>query len=478
MRCGVAAFLIFLITRTWADPDLWGHLLFGRDIVQTGHLPSADTFSFTSDKAWINHEWLAEVFMYLAYSRAGSFGLIALKTAVVLTAVGAVLVIFKAAAIESSLHDLLIFLVVAGMFSRTHVLRPQVFSVALFAILLMVQIRADRGSWKSLVAVPLMFAAWVNLHGGWIVGAAAFALWTILNLFSEHQRRHRTWILGIAIASALATLINPYGWRLWMFLGETVRFERVEISDWQPLWKLPALAIAPWIAAAVVAGLAIVRGNHLLNTRSLLIMALCGIASLFVGRLDVFFILSAVMLTAPAIGEGARGAGENRSAGLAFAAVVVGTIGFVWSQPRLGCVIMDASSQPEPEVVQLVKEQGLRGRMLTFFDWGEYALWHLAPAVRVSFDGRRETVYSQRIIDDHIRIYRDDPGAEQIVSSMNPDYVWLPSQSGVLRRLEGHGWNPLFRGPVSTLLAAENAVGSSGPAMVGRTPESRCFPAH
>ena len=66
MRCGVAAFLVFLVTRTWADPDLWGHLQFGRDILQSWALATTDPYSFTSDKPWVNHEWLSEVLMYLA----------------------------------------------------------------------------------------------------------------------------------------------------------------------------------------------------------------------------------------------------------------------------------------------------------------------------------------------------------------------------------------------------------------------------
>ena len=36
----------------------------------------------------------------------------------------------------------------------------------------------------------------------------------------------------------------------------------------------------------------------------------------------------------------------------------------------------------------------VEGNVATFFDWGEYVIWHLSPKVRVSLDGRRETVYS------------------------------------------------------------------------------------
>ena len=131
LRCVLATVLIFLITRTWADPDLWGHVLFGRDIVRTGSVPSIDTYAFTSDKAWINHEWLAEAAMYLAYAAGGNGGLIVLKTALMLAALVAVLVALRPAALAPAVHDLLMFMVFAGTFTRAHAFRPQVFSIAM-----------------------------------------------------------------------------------------------------------------------------------------------------------------------------------------------------------------------------------------------------------------------------------------------------------------------------------------------------------
>jgi hypothetical protein len=35
--------------------------------------------------------------------------------------------------------------------------------------------------------------------------------------------------------------------------------------------------------------------------------------------------------------------------------------------------------------------------MATMFNWGEFAIWHLGPRVKVSIDGRRETVYSEEV---------------------------------------------------------------------------------
>ena len=76
----VAWILVALgILKTSADPDLWGHVRFGLDILRDRALVSIDPYSFTQDVAWMNHEWLSEVVMGLAQRTAGPLGLAALK---------------------------------------------------------------------------------------------------------------------------------------------------------------------------------------------------------------------------------------------------------------------------------------------------------------------------------------------------------------------------------------------------------------
>jgi hypothetical protein len=42
----------------------------------------------------------------------------------------------------------------------------------------------------------------------------------------------------------------------------------------------------------------------------------------------------------------------------------------------------------------ILKGAQVSGNMAIDFNWGQYVIWNLGPAVRVSLDGRRETVYS------------------------------------------------------------------------------------
>ena len=63
------------------DNDLWGHLFFGREILNKSHIPLQNLYSYTApEHSWINHEWLAEVILYGFYALLGSPGLILLKS--------------------------------------------------------------------------------------------------------------------------------------------------------------------------------------------------------------------------------------------------------------------------------------------------------------------------------------------------------------------------------------------------------------
>ena len=56
------------------------------------------------------------------------------------------------------------------------------------------------------------------------------------------------------------------------------------------------------------------------------------------------------------------------------------------------CIRLTSDWVPDPSDTRYVQNALPQGRLLVWFDWGEYAIWHMGPGVQVSFDGRRETV--------------------------------------------------------------------------------------
>ena len=75
----------------------------------------------------------------------------------------------------------------------------------------------------------------------------------------------------------------------------------------------------------------------------------------------------------------------------------------------LTCVTVYTPWWPEPEAVAFMRERSLTGNVVTFFRWGEYGIWHLPRSLKVSMDGRRETVYKDETISRHVSLYRGGP---------------------------------------------------------------------
>jgi hypothetical protein len=105
--------------------------------------------------------------------------------------------------------------------------------------------------------------------------------------------------------------------------------------------------------------------------------------------------------------------------------------------------INDAWAPDREAAAQLL---ALRGRLWTTFNWGEYAIWHLGPDLRVSVDGRRETVYSDDLLEWTRAVERGDGDAIQRLASIGTEYVWLPaSRSAARAALEQNGYRVDFQ---------------------------------
>jgi hypothetical protein len=479
-RVTLWAFLAVLMTKTAADADLWGHLRFGLDILASKSLQTADPYSFTADRAWINHEWLAELLMGIGYAGLGALGLNLLKLGVIAVVGGIALIVARQEHASPIARDLFVALTVFATYSRTQVIRPQMFSVAIFCAMLYVFRETDRGRTRAIWFVPLCFAAWVNLHGGWIVGLAALGVWMLGDAW---QRRSLRWTIALAAVGALAllaTLVNPYGLGLWRFLTETVRLDRPGIADWKPLLQLPPaiLVIESILPLIAIASLARERSWRRVPLRDIAVLTLLAVATFRVGRVDAFLQAAIAIFLARPIITFLNGIDLNAHGRFQRASVPVGAMALAFSAyvlvtgfSSLRVIGVGGEWVPDRAAAAFLRENSPGARVLTWFDWGEYALWQLSPAgIRVSMDGRRETVYSAHLLRDHERFYQGDAGMVDYPERIGADHVWLPSRLPIIEPLKHHGWVTVFdtgqsvvlrRGPGS--IAAHPPVPPGGP---------------
>ena len=449
-RLTLWTFVLVLVTNTSADPDLWGHLRFGLDMLASKSTHAADVYSFTADRAWINHEWLSELLMGIGYAALGALGLNLLKLAVVAVVGGIALVIARQEHASPIARDVYVAMTVVATYTRTQVVRPQMFSVAIFCVVLYLLRETDRGRPRALWYVPLFFAAWVNLHGGWIVGLAALGVWMLGDAWQRRSIRSTLALTAVGALVLVTTLFNPYGLGLWQFLAETVGLDRPDITDWKPLLQLPPaiLVIESILPLIAIASLQRGRSWRRVPLRDIAVLTLLSVATFRVGRIDAFLQAAiAIVLARPiitflnGIDLKARGLFRRASAPVGAMALILAACAVVTGFSSLRVINVGGPWVPDRTAAAFLRENSPGARVLTWFDWGEYALWQLSPSgIRVSMDGRRETVYSARVLRDHERFYQGQADMVDYPERIGADRVWLPSRLPIIEPLKRRGW--------------------------------------
>src|SRR5271166_6941448 len=169
----------------WADPDLWGHVAFGRAMLATHRLAFHDPYSYSAPgHLWLNHEWLSEALMGAFYDLGGVIGLKLMKFGCCVALV--VFLVRGLAEIDSPMTLQFGMLVAASIAIAPQMqFRPQLFSFAMIAGLLAILTRYTYRGEAPLFALVPMFWLWANLHGEFTIGIAALAGFTVVRMITD-----------------------------------------------------------------------------------------------------------------------------------------------------------------------------------------------------------------------------------------------------------------------------------------------------
>lgn len=464
-----------LCARAVIDPDLWGHLTFGKDILASGRITTVDPYSFTQDVPWVNHEWLSEVGFALAYRLGGVAGLVLLKTLVLGTTLWLLWRELEPVADQAKRWWLLAVLAFALAPAGTS-FRPQLWTLLALAVL----VRALAGRIALAWVVPV-FAVWGNLHGGWIVGVGLVASTLAGRVLDGASPRRVAGSALVLLAAVAATIVNPYGTGLWHFLSGTVRMTR-EISEWRPVWQQADASHAVlWLVVFAAFAFSVWRRWRVVPWASLVPAAGLCVASLWVDRLGPLFAIVSVPLwrdawsgeplpEADSVPVSSSAAGPGAPLWIVDA-MAVAAVWLVVAGGAARCLAIQGAWVPDLDAAAVLRSAS-PGRLVLPFDWGEYAIWHFGPALRVSMDGRRETVYSQQTIELQDAVMSGAPEGVAYLLREKPEYVWMNSDATAVRdALGGAG----YRVDIST---ARSFVASRGdvPALHATAAMPACFP--
>jgi hypothetical protein len=297
--------------------------------------------------------------------------------------------------------------------SRT--VRPQLFTYFFFLLVLLVIRRADRGRLRSLWLLPPIFAAWANFHGGFLAGLGLLAVWSSVSIACLFHRaikdRQPLWkpcgrIVLPGLASVLAISLNPFGLRVLVFLWGSMAMPRPNIMEWAPIHLAHSEGIV-YLALVALSIAAIATTPRRRSPALLAALACTAVLPLMALRHLPLFALAAAVLAGEHIGaawkqwlpSGKEHASQSAQSPVRWAASLLPLTGALlfcgatlhgstrfWIDPQHGTYPVRA--------VQVLKASGVRGNLAVHFNWGQYAIWHLGPVIKVSYDGRFESVYS------------------------------------------------------------------------------------
>jgi tetratricopeptide (TPR) repeat protein len=262
-------YALFAGLRTVSDFDLGWQLATGRTVVEHHQIPRVELFSYTAHgNEWIYPPFSGAIFylLYLAggYAALSWFGAVACAaTAGFLCATG------------GRLTAVLAIVAVPAIAFRT-IPRAELFTTVLFAGVLTIVSNHYAGKRVRLWVLPVIFLFWANLHLGFISGLAVLGAEILIELCDLPFAERRTAVLERLkraapwfAASFAATLVNPWGWRIYEALyrqNKVMQVHSAFISEWSPVqlnslvWRQALNARDPasadwWLIAAAVAAI-------------------------------------------------------------------------------------------------------------------------------------------------------------------------------------------------------------------------------
>jgi hypothetical protein len=445
------------------DPDVWGRLAMGRQLVAAGRIVHEPTFAYTPTwPTWVDHEWLTGLIFYGVHGAFGEPGLIALKASlglVVLTAVLATAALHGRVGVGPLLIAALALPTIGYGFAP----RAQTITYALVAVcIFLLERHRVTGRRGSLWCIPPLAALWASCHGGFVVGLGLLAVYVLF-------ARSRDLVVTL-IAAVLATLVNPYGPRLWSWIAYATTMSRAGISEWVRM-PFNRSAIFFWIllALTLVGVLLPLRrfaappppeeGEEKGSLRPALVwLAITAVVSLGTIRHMPFFGIAAAAYTPVLLfpaGWQPLGTVTSRIDRTIKRATIATLIAMTVLQIRAAFTsdgpwrFSHQRFQIPDDTVAQARAAGVHGNVALPLEWGQYVIWSLYPDANVSFDGRYEC-YTEEAGALESRFLAGGEGWRDLLDHFPTDHVLLPVTSPVVPLLDRDpDWALRFKGPVS-----------------------------
>jgi hypothetical protein len=457
-----------------ADGDTGWHIRTGQWIFAEGRFPYTDMFSFSkAGESWFAWEWGSDLWFAFLFDRAGLKGITLFAGAWIALFAWVILryMVWRGA---NGILALLISLVAVGASSLHYLARPHIFTL-LFVPLSLWIIEADRRKTGNLIwlLVPLT-VLWTNLHGGFLALIAFLGLLTVGSAIELAWNSGWNWKEPrvtfaptlryglLTLACALATVVNPYGWKLHQHIAAYLNSDWIKsvVQEFQaPTFRGEGLRQYEMLLfAALLVAASMLARRRVVEPLWILFWAHQSLTS--ARHITLFAALAGPLVACEATrlwNSFRAGAGRKSVRAILHSMSTDLSAGMKWSSvwPLLfiGTLLalqepirwpQDFPSQKFPtDLVR--KHEGLirESRLLTTDQWGDYILFHYWPAQKVFIDGRSD-FYGPKIGNEYLRLSQGGWDWNQLLDRHGFTAALVPLEWPLAALLKQHrGWKVL-----------------------------------
>jgi len=509
-----------LSVRLLGDAGIGWHIRTGQLILATHAIPHSDPFSSTmAGQPWFAWEWLYDMLVGWLDKVASLNGVVFLTASIIaLTFSWTFRLLLRRGTSLIVALTLVLLAAAAAMihfFARPHVV-SWLFAVFWFWILDSSETNhcpSSSGHNRHLLwLLPLLMLLWVNVHGGFLLAfvllglywpGAAWQWFTLKKDRFEDVRQKATAgkraqdLALIGVASALATLANPYGWKLHVHIYRYLsnRFLMDHIDEFQSpnFHGVAQKCFAVLLLLTFVALAAKNRETSQLRASEVLVVLFAAYSGLYASRNIPMSSLLLILVIGPWLSNGAQEIADRFAKWwpasklrisrhfLQRMQVIESSLrGHVWSIAAMALTcwitfhggqlgptpLMDAHFDdkrfPIAAVDHLAKRDLGRGRASWTVDpgpvfapdyWGGYFIYRLYPQIRLSIDDRHD-FYGDAFLKSYLKLMHAEPGWQDFLEQYPVRYVAVPKDSAPANILsESPSWHRVYEDEVVAIFA-------------------------
>jgi hypothetical protein len=453
------------------DGDTGWHIRNGELILRAHALTRIDPFSSTMNgRPWYDWEWLYDVLVAAVHHALGLNGVVFFTAA--LAASVFALVLHLALRRGGNIPISLALSMLALVASTVHLLaRPHIVSWLFAAIWFDWLDSASTGKQNNrLFWLPAVMVLWVNLHSGFLLGLLLLGVYLVGGAI-EHAtaagggERSGRWLqqLGlVTLLSLLASLINPFGYRLYIhvfeYLSNSFLMNRIteflspnfhgggglgfiallSVSILVLAGSRQKISCSQWLVVLFALSSGLYAARNLPVSSILLTLIVAPLASTVVGEAGM------APQLAPRI---RRFCAYLQSFADRMGALELNFRSHFWLM--LGCALglwiclhggklgsirymhADFDRQRFPvESAQIIADRQVHEPIFCPDAWGGYLIYRLYPQTKVVVDDRHD-LYGERFFKNYLKVVQVEPDWEPVLNGMQVNWVVAPANSAL-----------------------------------------------